>query len=86
MFTNRALPHQARTPVPKVAMSFKLASSRPAKAVDTSDNSKRVDGDSGGTAGTSPVGVGAAGANGSHTCEIPLQLWSPGAVAEPIAS
>ena len=67
-------------------MIFKLASSRPTKAVDTPDNSKGVDGDGGGTAGTSPVGVGAAGANGSHPCEIPPQLQSPGAVAEPIVS
>ena len=67
-------------------MHFKLASSRPAKAVDTSDNSKRVDGDSGGTAGTSPVGMGAAGANSNHPCEIPLQPRSPGAVAEPTTS
>ena len=67
-------------------MSFKLASSCPAKAVDTSDNSKRVDSDGGGTAGTSPVGMGAAGANGSHPCEIPPQLQSPGAIAEPTTS
>ena len=57
--TNRALPHQAHTPVPKAAMIYKLASSHPAQAVDTSDNSRRVDGDGGGAAGTSLAGVGA---------------------------
>src|SRR5258706_7844923 len=85
-FTNRVLPHQARTPVPKVAMIYKLASLRPAQAVDTSDNSRGVDGDGGGAAGTSLAGVGAVGAIGNHTCEIPLQFQSTGAVAEPNTS
>jgi len=64
-------------------MIYKLASSHPAQAVDTSDNSRRVDGDSGGAAGTSLAGMGAVGAIGNHTCEIPLQFQSTGAVAEP---
>src|SRR5258706_7862836 len=62
-----ALPHQARTPVPKAAMIYKLASSRPAQAVDTSDNSRRVDGDGGGAAGTSLAGVGAVSAIGNQS-------------------
>src|SRR5258706_15735115 len=81
-----ALPHQARTPVPKAAMIYKLASSRPAQAVDTSDNSRRVDSDGGGAAGTSLAGVGAVSAYGNHTREIPFQFQSTGAVAEPIVS
>jgi len=84
--TNGALPHQARTPVPKAAMIYKLASSRPAQAVDTSDNSRGVDGDGGGAAGTSLAGMGAVSANGNHACEIPFQFQSTGAVAEPIIS
>src|SRR5258706_5664267 len=81
-----ALPHQARTPVPKVAMIYKLASSRPAQAVDTSDNSRRVDGDGGGAAGTSLAGVGAVSAFGNQLREIPFQVQSTGAVLEPITS
>ncbi len=81
--TNGVLPHQARTPVPKAAMIYKLASSRPAQAVDTSDNSRGVDSDGGGAAGTSLAGVGAVSANGNHTSEIPFQFQSTGAVAEP---
>src|SRR5258706_15087377 len=73
-----ALPHQARTPVPKAAMIYKLASSRPARAVDTSDNSRRVDGDGGGAAGTSLAGVGAVSAFGDQPCEIPSQVHSTG--------
>src|SRR5258706_4743643 len=67
-------------------MIYKLASSRPAQAVDTSNNSRRVDGDGGGAAGTSLAGVGAVGGIGNHTCEIPLQFQSTGAVAEPKVS
>ncbi len=67
-------------------MIYKLASSRPAQAVDTSDNSRRVDGDSGGAAGTSLAGVGAVGANGNHPCEIPFQFQFTGTVAEPTTS
>src|SRR5258706_11036911 len=85
-FSNGALPHQARTPVPKVAMIYKLASSRPAQAVNTSDNSRRVDGDGGGAVGTSLAGVGAVSAIGNHTCEIPLQFQFTGAVTEPTTS
>src|SRR5258706_2178404 len=85
-FSNGALPHQACTPVPKAAMSYKLASSRPARAVDTSDNSRRVDGDGGGAAGTSLAGMGAVSAFGNQSCEIPFQVQSTGAVLEPTAS
>ena len=67
-------------------MIYKLVTSRPTQAIVTSDNSKRGDGDGRGTAGTSPAGVGAVGANGSQPCEIPPQHQSPGAVAEPIMS
>ncbi len=81
--TNGALPHQARTPVPKAAMIYKLASSHPTQAVDTSDNGRRVDGNGGGAAGTSLAGVGAVGAIGNHACEIPLLFQSTGTVAEP---
>src|SRR5258706_14570325 len=81
-FSIGALPHQARTPVPKAAMLYKLASSRPARAVDTSDNSRRVDGDGGGAAGTSLAGVGAVSAIGNQLREIPFQVQSTGAVLE----
>src|SRR5258706_2801818 len=84
--TNGALPHQAHTPVPKAAMIYKLANSCPARAVDTSDNGRGVDGDGGGAAGTSLAGVGAVSAIGNHTCEIPLQFQSTSAVAEPNTS
>src|SRR5258706_17031 len=67
-------------------MCYKLVSSRPAQAVDSSDNSRGVDGDGGGAAGTSLAGVGAVGAIGNHTCKIPFQSQSTGAVAEPIIS
>ncbi len=83
VFTNGALPHQARTPVPKAAMIYKLANSHPAQAVDTSDNSRRVNGDGGGAAGTSLAGKGAVGAISNHPCEIPLQYQSISTVAEP---
>src|SRR5258706_7095849 len=85
-FTNRALPHQARTPVPKAAMIYKLASSRPAQAVDTSNNSRRVDSDSGGAAGTSLAGVGAVSAIGNHACESPFQFQFTGTDLEPTTS
>src|SRR5258706_11536144 len=81
-----ALPHQARTPVPKAAMIYKLATSRPPQAVDTSDNSRRPDGDGGGAAGTSLAGVGAVSAIGNQPCEIPLQVRSPAAVLDPTIS
>ena len=83
LFTNRVLPHQACTPVPKAAMIYKLANSRPTRAVDTSDNSRGVDSDGGGAAGTSLAGVGAVSANGNHTSEIPFQFQSTSTVAEP---
>src|SRR5258706_12991392 len=67
-------------------MIYKLASSHPTQAVDTSDNSRRVNGDGGGAAGTSMAGVGAVCAIGNHACEIPFQSQSTGAVAEPIIS
>ena len=64
-------------------MSHKLATSRPAWAVETSDNSRRLDGDGGRTAGTPPAGVGAAGASGNHACENPLRQASPGVPGAP---
>jgi len=67
-------------------MYYKLASSRPAQAVDTSDNSRRVDGDGGGAAGTSLAGVGAVSAIGNQSREIPFQVQSTGAVLEPTIS
>src|SRR5258706_255437 len=67
-------------------MFYKLVSSRPARAVDTSDNSRGVDGDGGGAAGTSLAGVGAVSANSNHSCEIPFQVQSTGAVLEPNTS
>src|SRR5258706_2113799 len=85
-FSIGALPHQARTPVPKAAMIYKLASSHPARAVDTSDNGRRVDGDGGGAAGTSLAGVGAVSAIGNQLREIPFQVQSTGAVLEPTSS
>ena len=66
-------------------MSHKLATSRPAWAVETSDNSRRLDGDSGRTAGTPPAGVGAVGASSNHACEIPLHQASPGMPGAPTA-
>ena len=66
-------------------MSHKLATSRPAWAVGTSDNSRRPDGDGGRTAGTPPAGVGAVGASGNHTCENPLRQASPGVPGAPTA-
>ena len=84
--SNRALPPQARTPVPKAAMIYDLLDTHPAKAVDTPDNSKGVDGDGGGTAGTPLVGVEATSAPSSRTCETLLQHQSPGVDAEPSAS
>ena len=59
-------------------MSYKLATSRPAWAAETSDNSRRLGGDGGRTAGTPPAGVGAVGALGNHICENPLRQASPG--------
>ena len=66
-------------------MSHKLATSRPAWAVGTSDNSRRPDGDGGRTAGTPSAGVGAAGALGNHACETPLCQASPGVPGAPTA-
>ena len=64
-------------------MSTKLATSCPAWAVGTSDNSRRPDGDSGRTAGTPPAGMGAVGASGNHICENPLCQASPGVPGTP---
>ena len=64
-------------------MSHKLATSRPAWAVGTSDNSRRLDGDGGRTAGTPLAGVGAVGASGNHACENPLRQASPGVPGTP---
>ncbi len=67
-------------------MIYKLATSHPAQAVDTSDNSRRVDGDGGGAAGTSLAGVGAVSAIGNHACETPFQFQFTGADLEPTTS
>ena len=64
-------------------MTHKLASSRPAWAGETSDNSRRLDGDGGRTAGTPLAGVGAVGASGNHACEIPLCQASSGVPGAP---
>ena len=58
----------------------------PARAVDTPDNSKGVDGDGGGTAGTPLIGEEAISALRSQTCETLLQYQSPGVDTEPSAS
>ena len=67
-------------------MIYDLLDTHPAKAVDTPDNSKGVDGDGGGTAGTPLVGVEAISAFSSQTCETLLQCQSPGVDTEPSAS
>ena len=64
-------------------MITKLATSRPAWAVGTSDNSRGPDGDGGRTAGTPPAGVGAVGASGNHICENPLHQASSGMPGTP---
>ena len=84
--SNGALPQQAHTPVPKAAMIYNLLDTHPTKAVDTPDNRKGVDGDSGGTAGTPLIGVEAISAFSSQTCETLLQCQSPGVDTEPRAS
>ena len=66
-------------------MKFKLATSRPAQAVVTPNNSTGHDSDGGRTAGTPPVGVGATGASGNHPCETPLCQASPGVPGAPTA-
>ena len=81
-----ALPQQACTPVPKTAMIYNLLDTHPAKAVDTPDNSKGVDGDGRGTAGTPLVGVEAISALGSQTCKTLLQYRSPSVDTEPNTS
>ena len=67
-------------------MKYKPLDIHPAKAVDIPDNSKGVDGDSGGTAGTPLVGMEATSAFSSRTCETLLQCQSPGVDTEPSAS
>jgi len=53
-------------------MDIKLATSRrPAQAVGYPAQGRGADGDSGGTAGTPPMGVGAIGVSNSQSCEIP---------------
>ena len=77
-----ALPHQARTPVPKAAMLQNSINPRPAKAVGTPDNSKEADGDGRETAGIPLDGVEATSAYSSQKCEIPHRHQSPGADVE----
>ena len=69
-----------------LTLMFKLASSRPAQAVGTSDNRRRADGDGGRTAGTPPDGGEASGANGNHNCENLLRHASPGVHGAPTTS
>ena len=59
-------------------MSKKLATLHPAWAVETTDNSRWLDGNGGRTAGTPLAGVGAVGASGNHICENPLHQASTG--------
>ena len=67
-------------------MIYNLLDTHPAKAVDTPDNSKGVDGDGGGTVGTPLIDVEAISALSSQTCETLLQCQSPGVDTEPSAS
>ena len=67
-------------------MIHDLPDTHPAKAVDTPDNSKGVDGNGGGTAGTPLVGVEAISALGSQTCETLHRYQSPSVDTEPSAS
>ena len=67
-------------------MNYTSPDTLPAKAVDTPDNSKGVDGDGGGTAGTPLVGVEATSALGSQICETPHRYQSHGVDIEPSAS
>ena len=67
-------------------MIYNLLDTHPARAVDTPDNSKGVDGDGGGTAGTPLVGVEAISALSSQTCETLLQCQSTSVDTEPSAS
>ena len=64
-------------------MNFKLATSRPARAVVTPDNRTGHDGDGGRAAGTPPAGMGAVSASGSHPRETSLHQVSPGAPGAP---
>ena len=67
-------------------MIYTLSDTLPAKAVDTPDNGKGIDGDGGGTAGTPLVGVEAISALGSQTCKTLHQYQSPGVDIEPSTS
>ena len=53
-------------------MNYKLATSRPARAVGYQAQGLGSDGDGGETAGIPSVGVGAADALGNHSCKNPL--------------
>jgi hypothetical protein len=67
-------------------MTYKLANSCPAQAAGMPDNSRVTGGDSGRTAGTPPVGIGAAGAASSHSCENPFCAASTDVLHAPISS
>ena len=67
-------------------MIYNLLDTHPAKAVDTPDNCKGVDGDGGGTAGTPLIGVEAISAFSSRKCETLLRCQSPGVDTEPSTS
>ena len=65
---------------------YKLASSRPAQAVGTSDNCRRTDGDGRRTAGTPLVGVEATSANSSQPCETLPPIASTSVLSAPMVS
>ena len=67
-------------------MKYNLLDTHPAKAVGTPDNSKGVDGDGGGTAGTPLVGVEAISAFSSRIHETLPQYQSPSVDTEPSTS
>ena len=65
---------------------YKLASSRPAWAVGTSDNHRRTDGNGGRTAGTPLVGVEATSANSSQPCKTLPPIASTSVLSAPMVS
>ena len=62
---------------------YKITSSRPAQAVGYQAQGLGADGDGGATAGGSLVGVGAASAEGNHTCETPSPVASQQSASGP---
>jgi len=78
--------HGSNPPLLTNMNSYKLASSCPTKAAGTSNNGRRTGSDGRVTVDNPSAGVGAAGAIGSHFCEIPPHQPSPGVAGEPTAS